>query len=155
MQVGGNGVWWRWLVAVTAGVMAFSLALVLLPAPTQWFFNWLVFSGARSNASFSPEANRYIAFVYGVVGAVMFGWMAALLVLVLGPYRRGERAGWGALASSVGAWFVVDTTFSLASGFWENALFNLVFFVLFAVPLAASYRAFHPLDAQQREALRP
>lgn len=149
MQADAFGLWWRWLVVVTVGVMAFGLAMVLLPGPTQWFFTWLIFSGARSNALFSLQATRYITFVYGVLGAVMVGWMASLLVVVLGPYRRGERAGWDALAASMGVWFVVDTTFSLASGFWENALFNGVFFVLFAVPLAASYRAFHPLDTQR------
>lgn len=47
----------------------------------------------------------------------MVGWMVGLLALVLGPVRRGRRWGWNALAGSLGTWFVVDSTFSLVSGF--------------------------------------
>jgi hypothetical protein len=37
---------------------------------------------------------------------------------------------------------VPDTAFSLGTGFWQNAVLNAVFVVLFAVPLAATYKAF-------------
>jgi hypothetical protein len=40
-------------------------------------------------------------------------------------------------------WFVLDTALSLVSGFWPNAVLNVVLAVLFAVPLAATYRVFH------------
>lgn len=48
------------------------------------------------------------------------------------------------IAASLLAWFLPDTGFSLWSGFWQNALFNLGFAVLFLVPLAATYSQFHP-----------
>jgi hypothetical protein len=38
-------------------------------------------------------------------------------------------------------WFVTDTVLSLATGFWQNAVLNVVLAVLFAVPLAATWRA--------------
>ncbi len=39
---------------------------------------------------------------------------------------------------SVFAWYVPDTSYSLLSGYWQNALLNTVFLALFAVPLLAT-----------------
>jgi hypothetical protein len=55
----------------------------------------------------------------------------------------GSRLGWRIVAFSAAAWFVPGTTFSLWSGFWQNAVLNAAFAVLFLVPLAATYRACH------------
>lgn len=38
--------------------------------------------------------------------------------------------------ASIGAWFAVDTGFSLAIGSWQHALFNVPFALLLGVPLA-------------------
>ena len=133
----------QWLIAVTFGVMAFGLILVLAPGSTRQGFSMLVYSDADRIAAFGPEAVAYIALVHAVLGAVMFGWGVALLLIVRGLFARGAIEGWQIVAVSVAAWFVPDTAFSLWSGFWQNALLNVVFIILFAVPLAATYRAFH------------
>ncbi len=138
-----NGLWWRWLVVVSIGVMLFSAGFIVAPGLMDTLFDWMFFSASRSDATFSPEADAYIAFTYGVLGSVLIGWMVLILRVVVGPFRRGERAGWDMIALSMAVWFVVDTGFSLASGFWENAVFNTLFFAAFAIPLAATYRAFH------------
>lgn len=135
--------WVQWLIAVTFGVMAFGLILVLAPGSTRQGFSMLVYSDADRIAAFGPEAVAYIALVHAVLGAVMFGWGVALLLIVRGLFARGAIEGWQIVAVSVAAWFVPDTAFSLWSGFWQNALLNVVFIILFAVPLAATYRAFH------------
>lgn len=46
--------------------------------------------------------------------------------------------GWNLIALSVAAWFVPDTSYSLLSGFWQNAVLNTVFAGLFAIPLWAT-----------------
>lgn len=135
--------WWRWLLVVNLGVMLFGLCFVLIPDIMQDLFDILFFSVSRANESFSAEAVRYISFIYGVLGAVMIGWAVALLFIIIGPFRRGEREGWNAVTSSIVIWFVIDTSFSLYSGFVANAVLNSVFFVLFAIPLAATYQHFH------------
>ncbi len=68
----------------------------------------------------------------------MFGWGVALLCILLGPFRRGSREAWLTLVVSLAAWLIPDTTLSLWSGFWQNAVLNVVLAVLFAVPLAAT-----------------
>jgi len=136
--------WWGWLLLATLGVALFGLALIILPEAMQRFFGWVLFSGQHAPIELSARANEYVIFIYGVLGAVMVGWCVTLLALLLGPFRRGERAGWDTLALSITTWYVIDSGWSLWSGFWENAALNTLFLLLFAIPLAATYRAFHP-----------
>ncbi|CAE6761242.1 hypothetical protein [Nitrospira defluvii] len=138
--------WWRWLIVVTAGVLVFGLSMVVAPGLTRQFFSLLVFSSAGTIGALGEPAVTYIALVHGVLGAVMIGWGIALLFIVLSPFRRGSRDGWYTLAVSVAAWFIPDTVFSLWSGFWHNAVLNVVVAVLFAIPLAATYPVFLEAD---------
>jgi hypothetical protein len=131
--------WWRMLVFATGFTVIFGLAMVYLPGPTQWYFNSLIF--AQTDNPFDAGANRYIIFAFGIIGAVIVGWGVALMGIILKPLRQGERWAWWVLALSVNVWFVVDSVLSITSGYWQNAVSNLAFYVLFAVPLLPAYRA--------------
>ena len=135
--------WWRWLWVANASALLFGAAMVLAPGPTRQFFGLLLYARPDAIDAFGPGAVAYITLLHAVLGAVMVGWAVALMCVLHGPFRRGERSGWTSLAASLVAWFVPDTLFSLVSGFWQNALFNLMFATLFAVPLVATWRAFH------------
>jgi len=139
--------WSRWLLAVTIGVMVFGLTLVLAPGLAREGFSFLVYANTERIAAFGDDAVEYVALVHAVLGAVMFGWGAALLLVARGLFARGVREGWQIVAVSVVAWFIPDTAFSLWSGFWQNAVLNLVFIALFAAPLSATYRVFHEARA--------
>jgi hypothetical protein len=130
--------WWRWLSVVTAGVSLLGLGMVVAPSLTQQAFGLLLFSSARSIPAFGEPAVSYLALVHGVLGAVMFGWGVALLCVVLGPLRRGSREAWLTVAASVAAWFVPDTIVSVSSGFWRNAVLNVLVAVLLVIPLIAT-----------------
>jgi hypothetical protein len=132
--------WYRWLVAVTVGMMAFGLAMVIAPGLTRQGFSLMVYSSADRIGAFGEEPAAYVELAHAVMGSVMFGWGTALLLVLRGPFRRAVREGWTILAVSLVAWFVPDTLFSLRSGFWQNAVLNSVFAVLYAIPLAAIYR---------------
>lgn len=136
-------IWWRWLVVVVIGVMLFGIGMVLAPGLIRQFFSVLLYASPSHTASFGADAVAYVSLVHAVLGAVMFGWGVALLLALLGPFRQGMRVGWQIVAVSVAAWFVPDSLYSLWSGFWQNALMNLGFLILFAIPLAATYRSFH------------
>ncbi|MHB1325267.1 MAG: hypothetical protein ACYDGS_02040 [Thermoleophilia bacterium] len=136
--------WWRWLVAATCVVFLFGLSLVVLPGLTQKAFNMLYFSSTKGNTAFGEAAVDYITFVCAVLGAVICGWAVTLLYAIRGPFRRGLLEGWRMVAVSMIAWFIPDTAFSMYSGFWQNAVLNAVFVVMFAIPLAATYKVFHP-----------
>jgi len=134
--------WKRWLIVASSLVAGFGLVLVVSPRLASWLFGWVAFGSASGIEDLGVAARPYLALVHGVLGAVMVGWGVGLLLIVLGPFSRGEWEGWRMVAFSMGAWFVADTALSAVSGFWGNVALNLGFAFLFAVPLAATYSEF-------------
>ena len=134
--------WRYWLIVAALGVAAFGAVLVVAPALGRRIFGLLVFSSPSGIEALGASATPYITLVHGVLGAVMVGWAITLLFIAIGPFGRGSWDGWLAIAVSLSAWFVADTAFSLWTGFWPNAVLNLVVATLFAIPLAATYRSF-------------
>ena len=134
--------WVRWLLLGTVLAALFGLFMVLVPYPTEAGFNWMVFGTPERPPWMSADAATYSRFAYGVLGAVMMGWMILAALLVNGPFRRREAWAWSALAISLGSWFVVDTAHSLLSGFWPNAALNAGFALVLAPPLIATRRHF-------------
>lgn len=113
--------------------------MVVAPDIARQIIGRLIFSSSEAISAFGDPAVSYIALVHGVLGAVMIGWGVALLFLMFGPFRRGSRESWLTIAISLAAWFVPDIAFSLWHGFWQNAVVNSAFAVLFAIPLVATY----------------
>lgn len=139
--------WVLWLSVACSGVAAFGLLLVLAPKLAAQGFSVLVYAQPERIAGFGKEALEYIQLAHAVLGAVMFGWGAMLLLVVRGMFARGVPGSWFVVTVSLTAWFAPDTVFSLWSGFWQNAVLNVAFAVLFAVPLVATYRVFHDARA--------
>jgi hypothetical protein len=133
--------WWRWLIVVTVIILAFGIAMAVVPGPVSRMFNFILYF-PKSRETFEAPAMAYILLFQGVLGGTMTGWSMALLLVLMGPFRHGSREGWIILAVSLTSWFIPDTTFSLWTGFWQNAVLNAVFLALFAIPLAATYRTF-------------
>lgn len=134
--------WVNWLVLVTAGVVVYGLLLMGSGVWLQQLFYHLFLAPEAQLTPFEqlgPAAGRYITLLYGVLGAVLVGWMCTLLFTVWGPFRRGEKWAWWQVVVSVGVWFILDTGFSWAAGFPAHALFNVLFLLLFVGPLTAAY----------------
>lgn len=70
----------------------------------------------------------------------MFGWGLMLVAVVQRLLAHGSKLGWQLVAGSLALWFVPDTAYSLITGYWQNAVLNIGFALLFAVPLAATWR---------------
>lgn len=134
---GPSRFWANWLVLASLAVAAFGLVLVGAPTLARRGFSLLVYFDPLRIEGFGPEATRYVDLSHAVIGGVMVGWGVALAAISKRLVSRGSRFGWNVVAGSLLAWFVPDTIFSLWSGFWQNAILNLAFATLFAVPLAA------------------
>jgi hypothetical protein len=143
-RTGVRSLWRVWLTVACGGVIALSLTLVLFPGIGQMGFNKMMLGDWRPPPDFSPDSVRYVTFVYGVLGAVMIGWMVSLLAIIQGPFATGERWAWRAVAGSTAAWFVIDSVFSWTAGFPANVALNAGFAIAFLVPLVGSYRTFWP-----------
>ena len=134
-----TSLWDRWLAAACLAAGGFGAVMVLFHGCTADAFDALV-SGSDDPPFDGDRARAYAGFVYGVLGAVMVGWMALTFAVATGPLRRRERWAWRAVACSLSGWFAVDTLMSLVSGYPENALLNVAFALAFAPPLAALRR---------------
>src|SRR5690349_5106002 len=57
----------------------------------------------------TPEVRRFLAFLYGPLGATIFGKWILAAWLARGPLARGERWAHDALVAGLVSWFVVDS----------------------------------------------
>lgn len=133
-------VWDRVLLIVVAGVVTYAIGLVVVGLFLgDQVFDRLGF-GPDDGDIFDRTPRRYVRLVYGIIGAVIVGWMTTIGAIVVGPLRRREAWAWWAIVMAVTAWFVFDTGISLVLGFVGHALFNVAFTLALAVPLAALRR---------------
>lgn len=129
--------WINWLSFATVFTMLFGLLMALFPGITLQGFGLMIFKNADQFSAFDPMATAYIELAHAVMGAVLFGWGALMFMGVRKWMTKGIKEAWSMLALSVLLWYVPDTIFSLASGFWQNAVLNTGFAFLYAVPLFA------------------
>jgi hypothetical protein len=134
--------WSRMIQGAAAVVLALSAVLMLAPPLGETFFHLVYFQQPASPVPVPAEIQGYLRFANGIIGAVMAGWMMAVIVLARGPFRAGERFAWNAIAWPLLGWYVIDTTFSIAHGVWGNVLLNTGTALMFGVPLLASRRHF-------------
>ncbi len=131
--------WDRWLATAITAVAAYGVVLVVHGRAPAALFDRLGFGPTASGIT-AGAAVDHVLLVYGVLGAVLIGWMLLLLAVARGPLRRREPWAWTATVVSTTAWFGVDTAFSLAVGSTAHAAFNLAFAAALGVPLAAMRR---------------
>lgn len=117
-------------------VVVYGLALVAAPL----LMGAAVFDvlGFGPDAAGVPEGEprQWLKMVFGVVGSVLVGWAATMLILAAGPLRNGDSWAWYAIAVSVTLWFMLDTGMSIVYGWWQHGLFNVPFYAAIMVPMA-------------------
>lgn len=129
--------WINWLIYTAKFTMLFGLFMVLAPGLTQQGFGLLVFQDPTRLADFGSQVRAYIELAHAVMGSVMIGWGALMFMLARKLSSKDAKETYQMIAISVLLWYVPDTAFSLYSGFWQNAVLNTGFAVLYAVPLLA------------------
>ena len=135
--------WFRWLQVVTIGVILYGVGLIVMPGFALDFFSLIFFSKTGGfQAQYSPEAIHYISFIHGDLGSIIIGWGVTIFLILNGPFLRAEKGGWAMFAWSMAAWFVFGAVHSYYAGFWHNIVFNLLFLLLYAIPLMATRKYF-------------
>jgi len=129
--------WINWLTYTAEFTVLFGLLMVLAPGLTQQAFGLLIFQNSEQFAAFDPQATAYIELAHAVMGSVLVGWGALIFMLVRKLNIEDAKQTCSMITISVLLWYVPDTAFSLYSGFWQNAVLNSGFAVLYAVPLLA------------------
>ncbi len=123
--------WFNYAKILTIIIFIFSLGIIWVPVIWRDFFNLIIFGERIFPADFSDDAIQYIRLIFGITGAVMASWSFVLYILITGPLKEGQMWAWRAFAGSVILWFVLDTSYSLFTGFPENAVFNTLFLLAY------------------------
>lgn len=135
--------WWGWLVVAFVLTALTSLALILFPDAALAMVSATMLGSRDAVFAESDAVRRFVGWLSSFSAAITLAWMVTLLLVVLGPFRRGERWAWQVIAGSIIIWFIVDTARSIELGFLQNALLNLVWLAIYLVPLIATFRRFH------------
>lgn len=129
--------WLNFLSLTTISTMLSGLVMVLAPDLTKQAFGLMVFQNPAQFETFDKTAIAYIELAHAVMGSLMVGWGALMYLLVQGLLVNGRKEALGMISMSLLLWYVPDTAFSLHSGFWQNAVLNTGFAVMYAIPLVA------------------
>ena len=135
--------WRRWLM-VAAGItsvagLAFAgLAAVGAAEAINAILEVLYLPGALA-----ASAGEGATFAIGVMGAVMAGWGATMLIVLADSDTASEPVVWRALTGGLLVWFVVDGIVTIAVGAPGNLVLNAAFVAMFAPALIATRPSRH------------
>jgi hypothetical protein len=130
-----NMFWRKWLSIWSLSVIIFGLVLAGAGFPATdgiaaALFNFI---GPEPYAPTQP-----LRFGIGLMGAVTMGWGGMFFVAftALHGLEATQAAPLWRLTVIVGlAWLAIDSSISIATGFWMNAISNLVFTLLLLIPI--------------------
>lgn len=128
--------WQNWLgvwcaSAATVGIILAGAGFESTSGPAHLYFQI-----AGRAEGFSPTPEMRLALT--VLGGVMVGWGLTLWTAIQAALKLGHREArpvWHMLTVAMVAWFIIDSTFSVHTGFWRNAAVNALFFAGFLLPV--------------------
>jgi hypothetical protein len=132
------GLWKNWITAWCWAVIVFGAVLAAAGLPATDGVARVLFGvvgGLPADpAMFEPTGMR---FAVALMGAVTLGWGFTILFLLPAIHAAGASA-WKGLTAAILIWYVIDSAFSVATGFALNAVSNTGLLIAFLVPVLAS-----------------
>lgn len=125
--------WRRWLVLWCWTVMLFGLVLAGAGLEATSGPARLAFAILGPGHPLPPVLDPTLRFSIGLMGAVTIGWGATMLATVIAG--NGTPRLWRAITVGLVAWFVIDSTLSVATGFPLNAVSNTVLLVFYLIAM--------------------
>jgi hypothetical protein len=131
--------WQKWLLCWAGFVTVFGLVLAggafaATDGLTQMLFSLF-------GNPLPADMDHHHRFAIGLMGAVTMGWGltywgAFKALFALEPATAAPIWRWMLVASLI--WYVVDSTISIATGIWMNAVSNTIVIMLLMIPLVKS-----------------
>lgn len=126
----------RWLKFASTLTFGFGLVIAAaavpeLAMPTALLAD-LIFYPIDGLPAIAASSERLLS---AIGGGVMTGWGVMLYMITDNIVTREPAAGRRLILAGIGAWYVIDSSMSIAAGAPLNALFNTVFLLLFVVPV--------------------
>jgi hypothetical protein len=128
-----------WMTGWCGAVGLFGIILVgggfeVTSGPVRILFDFL-------NAPGELDLNPYMRFSLAILGAVTIGWSLALMAVIQATNQLEKQVSksiWIGITASIVIWYVIDSTLSIATGFWLNAVSNTIFSAAFLIPVIRS-----------------
>ena len=140
--------WQKWLFCFGLYLVVFGVALSFFGQSTlmDYIFNKQIdptFWGANE----LPEsAERFQAWIYGVLGAVISGWGIFISFIAYFPFKAKEKWAWNCICFGFGLWFLIDTTISIHYQVGFNVVINITFLMFILLPLVFTRKYFNKSD---------
>jgi hypothetical protein len=118
-------------ITIGFGVIIAAAAIPALQAPTALLLDlvYLPLDGAPSTGGSSARLLSAIS------GGVLVGWGLMMWLLATTLYAKEPDLCRKIILTSIIAWFVIDSSMSIAAGAILNAFFNIGFLLVFALPV--------------------
>jgi hypothetical protein len=125
-----------WMTVWCTAIGLFGLIIIgggfeATSGPIRMFFNLLDGPGEL-------DLNPHMRFTLAVLGAVTIGWSVTLLVAIQAAHQleqQTKRSIWIGIVASIMFWYVIDSSLSIATGFWHNAISNTIISATFLIPV--------------------
>jgi hypothetical protein len=131
-----SGFWMNWVTGYCVAVALFGIVLAggAFEATSDPVRILLGFMNVAGGFDLVPA----MRFSLGVLGAVSIGWSVTMFAAIQAANQLDRLAGgsiWVMITASVVCWYMIDSTLSIATGFWINAIPNTILLVAFLIPV--------------------
>ncbi len=136
--------WQKWLTY--ANVLAAIIGLLVAFAGNSIFFAWhnyytqeVFFAGQ----TFSPEVLALKNWLFGIIGASIFGFQLLMIFISEYAFKRKEKWAFQAMWMGLLSWFLIDSGISFYYGAIHNiVLINLGALLAIGIPLWMTRKEF-------------
>ncbi len=129
--------WQKWLFGFGLYLIVFGLVLSFFSHTTlmDYVFNNQIDPVFWGLAELPENAEKFQAWIYGVLGAVISGWGVVISFIAYYPFKAKERWAWNCIGSGFIFWFVIDTVISIYYHAGFNVFINITFLLFVLLPL--------------------
>lgn len=128
MPKSGSILWSHWIKFLSFFLIAYGLAMVLIPHLMRTPVASILFDNHESFrtafiARDEPQST-VLNVMSGLLGTVTTGWAIQMAWLAHNPFRNGEIWAWNALAMSISVWAALEFYYKLIEGINGIGLFT-------------------------------
>ncbi len=125
---------WLKIAALAIGLGGPVLTLSTMPAysgPARYALDLLTWP----LDGFPSYQSQEMWFLSAVTGGVLVGWGVMMWCLSIWLYDLAPEAVRKTYVASILCWFVFDSLGSITSGYWPNAVWNVLFLIVLVGPM--------------------
>lgn len=133
MQIESRVRWLKVAAGVTMGfgILIAAAAIPTLAAPTAFLLDLIYFPVDGVQTMGDPASRLFSA----ITGGVLTGWGLMAWLIATELLRERPELARRIIITSIGTWFLIDSSMSIAAGAPLNAGLNVSFLALFCLPV--------------------